>query len=155
MYMQNIVKHLTPHTDNISYLQTAKSAKNDEFYTQLSEIENEMKHYREHFRDKVVYCNCDDPRTSKFFAFFSLNFEFLGLKELICTAYKEGGHGVVYSYKGDANGTGKVDQEELEVMELEGDGDFRSEECIEILQRADIVVTNPPFSLFRLICLCS
>ena len=130
-------------------LHQAKKAKNDEFYTRLEDIEKELCHYRKHFKDKVVLCNCDDPRESKFFTYFSLNFEYLGLKRLICIGYKENGHGVKYVYDGDKNHNGIVDTEEIEVVELEGDGDFRNEETIEILKESDIVVTNPPFSLFR------
>lgn len=132
-----------------SNLHTAKKMKNDEFYTQLTDIENELKHYKEHFRGKVVYCNCDDPIESNFFKYFSLNFEHLGLKKLISTGYKENGKGVVYVYEGDKNGNRMPDLEEIEVKELQGNGDFRSAECIEFLKESDIVVTNPPFSLFR------
>lgn len=140
-------------------LQAAKSAKKDEFYTQLTDIEKELRHYKEHFRDKVVLCNCDDPRVSNFFRYFALNFEQLGLKRLISTCYKHqdidlfGDHSeekaVYIIYEGDKNGNGRVDFEELEVIPLKGDGDFRSQECIELLKQADIVCTNPPFSLFR------
>lgn len=130
-------------------LHTAKKAKADEFYTQLCDIENELKHYRQHFVGKVVYCNCDDARESNFFKFFSLNFEFLGLKKLISTGYKENGKGVKLVYTGDKNGNKMPDYDEIEVTELKGNGDFRSAECIELLKEADIVVTNPPFSLFR------
>ena len=132
-----------------SNLHNAKTAKNDEFYTQLTDIEKELKHYKKHFEGKVVYCNCDDVRWSNFFKYFSMNFEHLGLKKLICTAYNENGQGIVYEYNGDLNGNRIVDDEEIEVKYLEGNGDFRSAECIEILKQADIVVTNPPFSLFR------
>lgn len=130
-------------------LNTAKTAKNDEFYTQLSDIENELKYYRKHFENKVIYCNCDDARESNFFKFFSMNFEFLGLKKLIATGYKENGKGVKLIYTGDKNGNRYPDFDEIEVTELEGNGDFRSPECIELLKESDIVVTNPPFSLFR------
>jgi hypothetical protein len=133
-------------TDN---LHNAKKQKNDEFYTQLTDIENELKHYKEHFKDKVVYCNCDDPIESNFFKYFSLNFEHLGLKKLISTGYKENGKGVVSVYEGDKNGNRMPDLEEIEIKELQGNGDFRSQECLEFLKQADIVVTNPPFSLFR------
>ncbi len=132
-----------------SNLHSAKRAKNDEFYTQLSDIEKEMKHYKVFFKGKVVYCNCDDARESNFFKYFSLNFEFLGLKKLITTGYKEGGKGVVLIYEGDKNGNRMVEDSEIEVRELEGNGDFRSVECIEFLKECDVVVTNPPFSLFR------
>ena len=132
-----------------SNMHKAKSAKNDEFYTLLTDIEKEMKYYRDQFKDKVIYCNCDDARESNFFKYFSLNFEFLGLKKLISTGYKEDGKGVVLIYDGGKNGNKIVEDSEIEVHELEGNGDFRSEECIEFLKEADIVVTNPPFSLFR------
>ncbi|MBR5254723.1 MAG: adenine-specific methyltransferase EcoRI family protein [Bacteroidales bacterium] len=142
-----------------SNLHKAKRAKADEFYTQLSDIENECKHYWEHFKGKTILCNCDDPRVSNFFRYFSLNFEHLGLKKLIATCYKnqdidlfsqESSEKAVYIiYEGDKNGNRQVDDNELEVKELQGDGDFRSKECIELLKEADIVVTNPPFSLFR------
>ena len=130
-------------------LHSAKTAKNDEFYTQLSDIENELKYYRKHFVGKVIYCNCDDARESNFFKFFSMNFEFLGLKKLIATGYKADGKGVKLVYEGDKNGNKIPDYDEIGVTELEGNGDFRSAECIELLKESDIVVTNPPFSLFR------
>lgn len=130
-------------------LHQAKKAKNDEFYTQLTDIEKECFHYREHFRDKVIYCNCDDARESNFFKYFAMNFEFFGLKKLITTGYKAYGKGVCLVYEGDKNGNKVADDNEIQVTELKGDGDFRSEECIELLKQADIVVTNPPFSLFR------
>ena len=132
-----------------SNLHTAKTAKRDEFYTMLTDIEKEMRYYKDFFKGKVVYCNCDDARESNFFKYFSLNFEFLGLKKLITTGYKADGKGVVLVYEGDKNGNRRVDNEEIIVNELNGDGDFRSEECIEYLKQADVVVTNPPFSLFR------
>lgn len=140
-------------------LNKAKEAKKDEFYTQLEDINNELRHYREHFRGKTVLCNCDDPRVSNFFKYFAYNFEFLGLKKLIATCYKsqdvnlfsEGTseQAVYLVYEGDKNGNNIPDDEEIEVLPLKGDGDFRSAECIEFLKEADIVVTNPPFSLFR------
>ena len=130
-------------------LSNAKKAKNDEFYTQLSDIENELKHYKSHFAGKVVYCNCDDARKSNFFRFFQKKFNDYGLKKLITTSYNENGHGSVLVYEGDTNGNGKLDDNEVKVSELKGNGDFRSEECIEYLKESDIVVTNPPFSLFR------
>ena len=132
-----------------SNLRTAKKSKNDEFYTLMEDIEKEMRYYKDFFKGKVVYCNCDDARESNFFKYFSLNFEFLGLKKLISTGYKADGKGVVLVYEGDKNGNRRVDNEEIIVNELNGDGDFRSEECIEYLKQADVVVTNPPFSLFR------
>ena len=132
-----------------SNLNNAKKAKNDEFYTQLSDIEKEMAHYKDFFKGKIVYCNCDDARESNFFQYFALNFEYLGLKKLITTGYKESGKGVVLIYEGDKNGNKIVEDNEIIIRELDGDGDFRSEECIELLKECDVVVTNPPFSLFR------
>lgn len=139
-------------------LDQAKKNKKDEFYTQLSDIEREISHYKEHFKDKVVLCNCDDPRVSNFFRYFALNFEHLGLKKLICTCYKsqdvdlfsqkDSEQAVYIVYEGDKNGD-FLDFSEAQVLPLKGDGDFRSPECIELLKQADIVVTNPPFSLFR------
>lgn len=110
-----------------------------------------MKHYRDFFRGKVVLCNCDDPRVSNFFKYFALNFEFLGLKKLITTCYANGltKQASYLVYEGDKNGNLVPGPEEIGVHPLQGDGDFRSEECIELLKEADVVVTNPPFSLFR------
>jgi len=140
-------------------LNAAKNAKKDEFYTQLVDIENELKHYREHFRGKTVLCNCDDPRVSNFFHYFSYNFEQLGLKKLITTCYKNQERdlfsqhdcekAIWLEYTGDRNGNRVPDPEEIGIHYFNGDGDFRSAECIELLKQADIVVTNPPFSLFR------
>lgn len=133
-------------------LHTAKATKNDEFYTQLEDIENELKYYKDYFKGKVVYCNCDgflNKEKSNFFMYFSLNYEFLGLKGLICTKYNPNGKGKKSEYYGDLNGNNYPDEEEVFTSELEGDGDFRSEECIELLKKCDIVCTNPPFSLFR------
>jgi hypothetical protein len=140
-------------------LRNASRAKKDEFYTQLSDINNELRHYREHFKDKVVYCNCDDPRMSNFFQYFALNFEHLGLKKLITTCYKsqdwdlysksDSEQAVYLEYNGDKNGDRVPNPEEIGIHYLKGDGDFRSQECIELLKQSDIVVTNPPFSLFR------
>lgn len=130
-------------------LTNAKKAKCDEFYTQLTDIEKEMRHYKDFFKGKVVYCNCDDARESNFFKYFSMNFEHLGLKKLISTGFKADGKGVVLVYEGDKNGNRIVDDSEIIVSELNGNGDFRSAECIEFLKEADVVVTNPPFSLFR------
>ena len=132
-----------------SNLHAAKTAKNDEFYTRLEDIENELKHYKSFFKGKTVYCNCDDPKESNFFKFFSMNFENYGLKKLITTGYNECGHGYLYIYEGDRNGNRMVDDNEIQVVELQGNGDFRSEECIQYLKESDVVVTNPPFSLFR------
>ena len=165
-------------------LANAKDAKNDEFYTQLEDIELEMKHYKEHFKGKTVLCNCDDPYESNFFKYFAMNFNYLGLKKLIATCYVTSP--VMYTqlslfddmeyqvaapkdpnkkpYKveitevSDENGDGAFDLEDIKHLrkgkkntckKLNGNGDFRSEECIELLKEADIVVTNPPFSLFR------
>ncbi len=168
--------------NNNKALSAAGQAKKDEFYTQLVDIENELRHYKKHFKGKVVFCNCDDPYESNFFKYFAINFNHLGLKKLICTCYA--GSPVVYTqlslfgdeevigeepsdkkpYKieithvDDLNGDGAVDLTDVELLLrsvdgkptlLEGDGDFRSQECIELLKQADIVVTNPPFSLFR------
>ena len=134
-------------------LQKAKNSKNDEFYTQLTDIEKELKHYKHHFKDKVVYCNCDDPMESNFFHYFAYNFEHLGLKKLITTCYKNptdpNSRALLLEYTGDKNGDRTPNPDEIGVVELKGDGDFRSGESIEILKQADIVVTNPPFSLFR------
>lgn len=140
-------------------LAAARAAKEDEFYTQLSDIERELMHYKKHFKGKVAYCNCDDPRVSGFVHYFSHNFEVLGLKGLLATCYKNtqpdlfSAHdselAVKLEYTGDSNGSGRPDPSEFGVELLEGDGDFRSRESIELLKRADIVVTNPPFSLFR------
>ncbi len=168
--------------NNNKALSNANKAKKDEFYTQLSDIENELRHYKHHFKGKTVFCNCDDPYESNFFKYFAMNFNHLGLKKLICTCYA--GSPVVYTqmsffgdeevmgtsddnrkpYKieitevTDLNGDGAVDLTDVELLLqsvdgkpelLNGDGDFRSDECIELLKQADIVVTNPPFSLFR------
>jgi len=133
-----------------SNLHEAKRAKNDEFYTQLSDIEKELQHYTEHFKNKVVLCNCNDAIHGNFAQYFALNFERLELAELICTSYGDGDeNGKVCIYHGDKNGNHIPDIEEWEQYELKGKGDFRSDEMIELLKRADIVCTNPPFSLFR------
>jgi hypothetical protein len=140
-------------------LTRARDAKQDEFYTQLSDIERELKHYKEYFKGKVVYCNCDDPRVSNFFYYFSYNFKKLGLKKLIATCYKNQNrdlfsrndteHAIYLEYSGDNHETGVPDPENIGIRHLEGDGDFRSAESVNLLKQADIVVTNPPFSLFR------
>lgn len=130
-------------------LHNAKRQKNDEFYTTRAAVELELNHYKEHFRGKVVYCNCDDPIESEFTRYFAYKFEDWGLKKLISTGYKESGHGVMYVYEGDKNGNLVPDRSEWKITELQGNGDFRSEECLELLKQADIVVSNPPFSLFR------
>lgn len=162
-------------------LGNAKTAKKNEFYTQLVDIENECKHYKAHFKDKVIFCNCDDPFESNFFKYFAMNFNYLGLKKLICTCYDKSP--VAYTqlsfldgneksipnrnrkaYKieitevNDYNGDGAVDLADVEYLLknkknaltlLKGDGDFRSQECVELLKECDIVVTNPPYSLFK------
>ncbi len=160
-------------------LDTAKTAKKDEFYTQLTDIERELQHYWQHFRGKTVLCNCDDPYESNFFKYFALRFNQLGLKKLICTCYdgspvagtqlslfsldaegneKRTAYKVEITEVKDMNGDGAVDLTDVEYLikndknvlsVLRGNGDFRSHECIELLKQADIVVTNPPFSLFR------
>ena len=140
-------------------LHAAKFSKKDEFYTQLSDIESELKHYKEHFKNKMVFCNCDDPRNSNFFNYFAYNFENLGLKKLLTTCYKnqekdlfiqeESENAVFLEYAGDKNGNKVPDAEEIGIKPLKGNGDFRSQESIELLKQSDIVVTNPPFSLFR------
>lgn len=173
------------------HLNAAAKAKKDEFYTQLTDIEKEMRHYRKHFKDKIILCNCDDPFESNFFKYFVLNFNRLGLKKLIATCYfpssivgkqlqyhfdENGqmvfsfGNDIDETYKAkrpykavvtqvyDKTGDGGVDMLDVaelfksgenELTELSGNGDFRSSECLELLDEADIVVTNPPFSLFR------
>ena len=159
-------------------LNAAKTAKKDEFYTQMTDIERELQHYWKHFRDKIVLCNCDDPYESNFFKYFALRFNQLGLKKLICTCYNgspvQGNELIIdfgdftdepkkIAYKveikevKDLNGDGAVDLSDVQYL-LKNDknvistlktGDFRDPECIELLKQADIVVTNPPFSLFR------
>lgn len=134
-------------------LNKAGRAQKDEFYTQLVDIEKELRHYKDQFRDKVVFCNCDDPQESNFVKYFSMNFEHLGLKKLIATHFKEANlftqePPYKLEYTGDKNNNRKPDPEEF-MTEMIGTGDFRSKECIELLKEADIVVTNPPFSLFR------
>lgn len=160
-------------------LQAANKAKNDEFYTQLNDIQLELSHYKKDFKDKIVLCNCDDPYESNFFKYFALNFNALGLKKLIATCYDpspiagqqlnlfEDNNIEVKEKKAykieieeilDANGDGSINLTDVEILlknnknvltTLDGDGDFRSKECVELLKQSDIVVTNPPFSLFR------
>ena len=126
-------------------LMQAKSAKADEFYTQLCDIEKELAYYVEHFRDKTIYCNCDNPEFSAFWEYFHRNFTKFNLKSLICTYYDSDN----YSYKSIYTGGADEDISYFKSVKLVGNGDFRSDECIEILNEADIVITNPPFSLFR------
>lgn len=138
-------------------LQKAKKSKSDEFYTQLSDIESELKHYKSHFENKVVYCNCDDPQISNFFKYFATNFKELGLKKLIASCYREQKldlfnnekveSGFYYEYTGSEEET--IKPKSTDVIHFKGNGDFRSTESIELLKQSDIVVTNPPFSLFR------
>lgn len=118
-------------------LDNAKVNKKDEFYTQLIDIEKEMIHYTKHFRNKIVYCNCDHPELSNFWRYFYDHFIELGLRELYATFYGTGAS--FYRYDG----------KNVVITQLQGDGDFRSEECIQILEQSDVIVTNPPFSLFR------
>ena len=168
----------TNSTNTNVNLQTARKDKKDEFYTQRVDIDKELKHYKEHFKGKTVLCNCDDPYESNFFKYFASNFNHLGLKKLIATCYKgspiSGGqlnmfsnetnldtrkpHKIVITEVTDVNNDGAVDIADVEwlikndknvLSLLDGDGDFRSAECIELLKESDIVVTNPPFSLFR------
>jgi len=164
---------------NNKTLGAAKVGKKDEFYTQLGDIEKELVHYRDYFRDKVVFCNCDDPYESNFFKYFALYFNALGLKKLIATCYdgspiaqqelplfpeaetepKRKAYKVEISEVPDLDGNGATDLTDVKLLlknskynvkaELKGNGDFRSQECIELLKQADIVATNPPFSLFR------
>lgn len=141
------------------YLHKAKIDKKDEFYTILSDIEKELRHYKKHFKNKTVFCNCDDPRISNFFRYFSLNFEELKLKKLITTCYKsqqvdlfskhDSDKSIKLEYEGDKNNNKVPDIDEIGVIKLDQDGDFRNQECIDILKESDIVVTNPPFSLFK------
>ncbi|AWB72613.1 adenosine deaminase [Vibrio cholerae] len=138
-------------------LQKAKKSKSDEFYTQLCDIERELENYKSHFKDKVVFCNCDDPRISNFFKYFSSNFDELGLKKVITSCFREPSEdlfnqvsserGFFYEYQNTPEQKSRL--KSIEVVPFKGDGDFRSAESIELLKQADIVVTNPPFSLFR------
>jgi len=160
-------------------LRKANAAKKDEFYTQLVDIEKELKFYKKQFRDKIVYCNCDDPFESNFFKYFAANFNALGLKKLVTTSYVKspivGGQLLLFDVEGlkpsgkepfkieikkvpDADANGAINIDDVEYLlkhdkntatSLRKSGDFRSDECIELLKQADIVVTNPPFSLFR------
>lgn len=126
-------------------LHKAKDAKNDEFYTQLTDVAKELMHYKAHFKDKIVFCNCDDPTWSAFWKYFHLNFAELGLKKLISTHYDR----EEATYKMEYTGGDDNDIEVGVKTPLEGNGDFRNKECLDLLDECDIVVTNPPFSLFR------
>lgn len=130
---------------NNSNLTAAKKAKNDEFYTQLADIEKELVHYKDHFRGKTVFCNCDDPTWSNFWRYFHLNFEHLGLKKLISTHYDP----EKPTYKLEYTGGDDVNIEAGVKTDLEQNGDFRSPECVALLKECDVVVTNPPFSCAR------
>jgi hypothetical protein len=151
-----MTKSRKPQAKNLA-LSNARKAKKDEFYTQIGDIERELRHYRSHFKGKVVYCNCDDPYISAFFEYFAKNFEFFGMKKLITTCYKsqqmdrfsqnDSKQAIKLEYMGGAINSLPV-PDDIGVTPLNGDGDFRSAECIGILKEADIVVTNPPFSLF-------
>ena len=157
-----------------SNLHDSSRNKQDEFYTNLQLIEDELKHYKRHFKDKRILCNCDDPYESNFFKYFAMNFNALGLKSLTATCYAyscvagkeidlftpmtKTPHKIVITEVGDMNGDGRIDLADVEwlikndknvLTKLEGDGDFRSAECVELLKQSDVVVTNPPFSLFR------
>ena len=136
-----------------SLLDKAKINKKDEFYTQLSDIERELQYYKKHFKNKTVFCNCDDARVSNFYKYFVDNFEKLGLKNLICACYKSKDQGLACSSKRafycEYTGKGKKRPTLKDVTFFKGDGDFRSKESIDLLKKSDIVVTNPPFSLFR------
>ena len=144
---------------NNKQLNTAKQDKRDEFYTQLTDIENELVHYSDHFKNKIILCNCDDPHTSNFFQYFLNNFEKLGIKKLITTCYKtkqtslfsisKPEQAIWLEYTGKKNNDRIPTAEEIGMHPLKGDGDFRSQECIKFLKQSDIIVTNPPFSLFR------
>ena len=140
-------------------INNAKAGKKDEFYNELTDIEKELRHYKDHFKGKTVFCNCDDPRVSNFFHYFSHKFEDLELKKLITTCYKnqerdlfstnKSESAIWLEYNGDKNGDRVPNPEEIGIHKLKGDGDFRSQESIDLLTQADIIVTNPPFSLFR------
>jgi len=130
-------------------LRKAKDAKDDEFYTRIEDIEKELKHYKKHFKGKVVFLNCDDPEWSNFWRFFTLKFEDYGLKKLISTHFERDKPSYKLEIVGDSNGDGKVNELDTLRTPLKQNGDFRSDECVELLKEADIVVTNPPFSLLR------
>ncbi len=130
-------------------LTNAKKAKNDEFYTLISDIEKEVKHYKKYFEGKIVYLNCDDPEESNFWKFFELNFEEYKLKKLVSTHYDAEKPTYKLELSADINGDGKITKSDIVKTPLKQNGDFRSEESIELLKECDIVVTNPPFSLFR------
>jgi hypothetical protein len=128
-------------------LQKAKKSKSNEFYTQLCDIESELQHYKNHFKDKVIFCNCDDAQSSNFFKYFANNFKELGIKKLIAACYQEEKNGFFFEYTGNEGETSKPNSNDI--IYFNEDGDFRNAESIELLKQSDIVVTNPPFSLFR------
>lgn len=132
-------------------LHNANKSKNDEFYTQLSDIERELSHYKDHFRDKVIFCNCDDPEESNFFRYFALNFDRLALKKLIATHFdaERPTYKLEIDRSIDVNQDNKLDLRDVVRTSLTQNGDFRSLECVELLKQSDIICTNPPFSLFR------
>ena len=130
-------------------LHSSRNAKADEFYTQIGFIENELKHYKDYFRDKVVFCNCDDPEWSNFWRYFHINFYHLGLKKLVSTHFEEDKQSYKMEVVAAENNDGQLTMPEYIQTPLRQNGDFRSPECIEILKEADVIVTNPPFSLFR------
>jgi Adenine-specific methyltransferase EcoRI len=130
-------------------LNKANKAKNDEFYTQLTDIEKEIGHYKDHLKGKVIFCNCDDPEESYFWNYFAQNFEHFGLKKLVSTHFEIEKPSYKLEIVADINGDGRINKLDTVRTPLTQNGDFRSPECIEILKEADIVVTNPPFSLFR------
>ena len=130
-------------------LYLAKERKNDEFYTRIEDIQEEIYHYRHHFKGKSVFLNCDNPDESNFVKYFAEQFNILGLSRLVSTYYDKNKRPYKLVIEKDVNGDGKINFDDIEKTLLDGDGDFRSDESIEILKNSDIVVTNPPFSLFR------
>lgn len=130
-------------------LHKAKAVKNDEFYTQLDDIAKEVKNYKKHFNGASVFCNCNDSPSNNFFKYFLTQFDILGLARLVAIEYKEGGRGIKYTVEDDVNKDGIIDESDIIVEELNGDGGFGTEESIEELKKCDIVCTNPPFSVFR------
>lgn len=130
-------------------LRKANKAKNDEFYTQLSDIEKELGRYKQHFKWKTIFCNCDDPEESNFWKYFELNFEYLWIKKLVSTHFEDEKPSYKLEIIWDRNKDWKVNKLDILKTPLKQNWDFRSPECIEILKESDIVITNPPFSLFR------
>lgn len=132
-----------------SLLTEAKANKKDEFYTQLKDIEKELAFYKEHFKNKTIYCNCDDPTKSNFVKYFLLNFKELEIKKIYATSFSQTGHGLFFEYEGEPGIQVVLEDILRHTRELDGNGDFRSDECQRIMDDSDIIVTNPPFSLFR------